>query len=158
MKFTKVIAAFVFLCGTASAGFAQTSATHDVTVVVPEFNMIAVSGNLTLTLGAPASPGGDPTPAVDAGSSYFVTTNATSKKVTVALDSAFPTGITLTAELTPVGSSTSAGAVTLSATAQDAVTGLGLVSGNAAIEYTASATAAAGTMSETRTVTYTLTD
>ena len=157
MKLTKVFAALVFLGATATASFAQVSASHDVTIVVPTVNAISVSGNLTLTLGAPASAGGDPTPAIDNSSQYFVTTNETGKKVTAALTSAYPAGITLEAQLTAVGASTSAGKVALTATAQDMVTGIGLVSGNGVIEYTASATSAVGPTSQTRTVTYTLT-
>ncbi len=157
MKLTKVIAALVFLGVTATASNAQTTDAHDVTIVVPTVNMIAVSGDLTLTLGQPAAPGGDPAPATSTGAQYLVTTNETGKKITAALSSNYSTGITLAVELIAVGSATSAGQVTLSATAVDVVTGIGLVSGSAAINYTASATSAVAPGSETRTVTYTLT-
>ncbi len=158
MKLTKVFAALVFLGAMAPTAFGQ-SATHDVTIIVPEFNVFDVSGNITLTLGAPASAGADPAPAVNNSSQYLVTTNATGKKITAAISSAYAAGITLEAELSAVGSSTSAGKVTLSSTAQDMVTGIGLVSGTGTIEYTASATAAVAPngAGETRTVTYTLT-
>lgn len=158
MRLTKVIAAFVCLGVTAIAANAQT-ASHDVTIVVPEFNVLAVSGNITLTLGAPAAAGADPTPAVNNASQYLVTTNATGKKITAQISSAYSAGITLEAELSAVGSSTSAGKVALTATAQDMVTGIGLVAGTGSIEYTASATSAVvpNGAGETRTVTYTLT-
>jgi hypothetical protein len=159
MKLTKVFAALVFLGATASASFAQV-ATHDVTIVVPVFNLFDVSGNVTRTLGAPVTAGNDPTPAVDNSSQYLVTTNETGKKITASLSSAYTTGITLEAELSAVGSSTSAGKLQLTAVAQDFVTGIGLVSGFGSIEYTASATAAVAPNApsgETRTVTYTLT-
>ena len=155
MKLTKVIAALVFLGATASASYAQ--ATHDVTIIVPTVNLIDVSGDVTLTLGAPPAAGADPAPDTDASSTYQVTTNETGKKITASISSAYNAGITLEASLSAVSGATSAGTVTLSTTAQDVVTGIGLVSGTGTITYTASATAAVAPVTQARTVTYTLT-
>lgn len=95
-------------------------------------------------------------------SSYSITTNAGTdgKKITARLNIAMPTGVTLLADVAaPSASSTSLGDVALTAADQDVVTGIEAVNAaNVTIGYTLQATIAAGVVSGSRTVTYTLTD
>jgi hypothetical protein len=159
MKITKLVVALAVSVCFVGTSYAQPSANHDVTIVVPEFNLISVSGSITMVLGAPLTAGGDPVDDVDATGSFSVTSNATaSKKITASLGGAYAAGISLSANLTGIG--TSAGPVALSTTAQDVVTGLSKVAGSGGITYTASATSAADPngAGETQTVTYTLTN
>ncbi len=157
MKIQKLVMALAMTVCFVGSSYAQT-ASHDVTIVVPEFNLISVSGDVTLTLGAPATAGAAPADATDNTGSFSVTTNATTaKKITASLGGAYASGISLSANLSGIG--TTAGSVALSTTAQDVVTGLTQVAGSGTIGYTATATAAAvPTAGETETVTYTLTN
>ena len=159
MNISKLVLALAVTVCFVGTSYAQPSASHNVTIQVPAFDLIAVSGDITLTIGAPAVVGDAPADDVDNSGSYSVTSNATaSKKITAALGGTYATGISLSANLTGLG--TSAGAVVLSTTAQDVVTGLSKVNGSGTITYTASATAAAdpNPSGETQTVTYTLTN
>lgn len=159
MKMTKLVLALAVSVCFVGTSYAQPAANHDVTIVVPEFNLISVSGSITMTLSAPANAGDAPGDAVNSSGSFAVTTNATTaKKITAALGGAYASGISLSANLTGLG--TSAGAVTLTTTAQDVVTALSNVAGSGGITYTASATSAASPNGggESQTVTYTLTN
>lgn len=144
--------------GIVGTSYAQSSFDQDVTIVVPDVNLVsASSGALTLTLSATA---GNNLSATDNTTTYDITTNGTSKKLTGQLDGAYASGISLALELTaPTGGSASQ--TTLSTTAQDLVTGVGQVAESGlSIDYTASATASASPngAGEMRTVTVTLTD
>lgn len=150
------LAALAFL---ALPAVAQT-ATQNVTIVVPEVELISVNDAAkTITFTTPTA--GNNFADATASSSYNLTVNTTNNKITGALSAAYATGITLKATLgAPTGAS-SAGAVTLGTTAVNLVTGVGTVAQTGlAIGYTASATAAAGPNGpgETRTVTFTITD
>jgi hypothetical protein len=71
------------------------SASQDVTVVVREVNSLSVSsGVVTLTVDA-ARPGAPPSVATDSTTTFNVTTNGIAKKITGALDAAYPEGIQL---------------------------------------------------------------
>ena len=156
MQYIKMLAIAVVFFGFANVSTAQVTANHNVTIVVPTFNLISVSGDVTITLGAPASAGSDPTDGTASGN-YSITTNVAGQKITAALSADYPTGITLTAGLTAVGGGTASSSA-LSTTAADLLTGIGAVSDTGTINYTASATAdAAPTGGVTRAVTYTLT-
>lgn len=144
--------------GVSSSVFGQNSFDQDVTIVVPDVNLIsASSGSLTMSLSATA---GNNLSASDNTTTYDITTNGTSKKLTGVLGSAYATGISLALELTaPTGGS--ATQVTLSTSAQDLVTGVGQVAESGlTISYSASATASAAPngAGELQTVTVTLTD
>lgn len=132
---------------------------QDITVSVSEINAISVSGNVTLNI-ASATAGSNPDPDADVSSTYNVTVNGASKKLSGSLDVLFSAGISLDALLTaPTGGT--ANVRTLSTTNQDLITGFGLVAETGlAITYTASVTpqAAPNGAGETRTVTITLTD
>ena len=136
------------------------AATQTVTFEVTAINEISVSGTPSLTVNA-AVAGSAPTAVTDTASTWAVTTNDNSvngMKVTVAIDLAMPSGVTLTANLTAPAGASSAGALTLATTAVDSVTGIKLLNESSlGITYQLSATAAAGVVaSASRTVTYTI--
>lgn len=146
----------------AAAAYAADSATQTVTFEVEEINEITVSGNPGPLVVNAATAGGAPVAATDNTTTYSVTTNETGKKITAGIDEAMPTGTTLTVQLAS-SLATSAGAVDISnATAGsvvDVVTALSTGTDSAqAISYTFSATAAAGVVSGTKTVTFTIAD
>jgi hypothetical protein len=86
------------------------------------------------------------------------TTNELSKKITVASDGAYST-YSLAVVATGVSGGSAAVSVALDDTdTHDFVTGVAETTGSCTIQYTASATAAAGDGSEAHNVTYTLTD
>lgn len=146
------------LVATGSA-FASDTTTQTVTFEVSAINEISVSGNPGALTVSTATAGSAPNAVSDASSSYAITTNETNRKITAAIDTAMPAGVTLTVSLAAPTGATSAGAVTLGTVAQDAVTGISTVneSGNT-ITYGLSATAAAGVQaSASRTVTLTIT-
>lgn len=121
----------------------------------------------TITIGAaPATlrisvavPGSDPA-AVTGTSTYTIRAGKANKpqKVSASLNTAMPTGVTLTVALTAPTGATTNGAVALDATVRDLV---GNITNTTAevenITYTLSATAAAGVVPfSTRTVTFTV--
>ncbi len=157
MKKSIVIAA-VLTVGLAGTSFAQSSFDQDVTIVVPDVNLIsASSGAVTLSLTATA---GNSLSASDNSTTYSITTNGTGKKLTGVLGGAYASGISLALELTaPTGGTASQ--TTLTTSAQDLVTGVGQVAESGlTITYSASATASAASngAGELQTVTVTLTD
>lgn len=146
----------------AAAAYAADSATQTVTFEVEAINEITVSGNPGPLVVNAATAGGAPVAATDSTTTYSVTTNQTGKKITAGIDTAMPTGTTLTVQLESLLAA-SAGSVDISnATAGsvvDVVTALSTGTDSAqAISYTFSATAAAGTVSGTKTVTFTIAD
>jgi hypothetical protein len=158
-SFKALAVAILVTAGFASPVFAQ-SDTQIVTIVVSDINEIAVSsGSLTLTINS-ATAGSAPDGDTDATTSYSITTNGSSKKITAALGVAYATGISLALTLGAPTGATSAGAKTLTTTAQDMVTGITkLAESGVSISYTASATAAAVSngAGEAQTVTLTVT-
>ncbi|MBD3334864.1 MAG: hypothetical protein GF355_05060 [Candidatus Eisenbacteria bacterium] len=130
---------------------------HTVTVTVTAISEVGITGgNITLTIDS-ATPGSDPDDATDATTCDLDwTTNESSQKITVATDLASP-NFTLSVEAINVTGGTSAGAVTLSTTAQDFVTGISTTTGSCDLSYTASANASDGTGTDVHTVTYTIT-
>jgi hypothetical protein len=133
------------------------SATQTVSYEVQAINQLSTSGSPSLVIST-ATAGSAPTQATASGS-YAITTNETARKITIQINSAMPTGVTLKATLTaPTASGTSAGAVTLTNSAQDAVNGISTVAESGlSIGYTLDATVAAGVVSAgTKTVTLTI--
>ncbi|MCO6441400.1 MAG: hypothetical protein J5I81_10005 [Nitrococcus mobilis] len=152
------IMALGLLWGTST--WAASSATQTATFEVTAINEISVSGNPgTLTINS-ATAGSAPDAASDSSTTYAVTTNETNKKITTAIDTAMPSGVTLTVDMTAPTGATSAGAVTLDTVEVDAVTGISSIDEQAlGITYQLSATADAGVVAQTsRTVTFTVTD
>jgi hypothetical protein len=153
----KFVVSFALLPLAASAVMAQT-ATHVLTFQVSAINQVSVTGTPSLTINA-AVAGSAPTLVTATGSTYSVTTNQSTAKITAAIDVAMPSGVTLSTTLTAPSGATSAGLKGLSATATDVVTGITkLNQAGLAITYQLEATALAGVVSSaTRTVTYTIT-
>jgi hypothetical protein len=145
------------LCGTA---FAATSATQQITYQVLAINAISVSGNPGALIINSAMAGYQPTAVSDASTTYAITTNGTDKRITGMLNAAMPSNTQLKAAITAPISGTSAGPVTLTASALNLVTGIGGVAQSGmTISYEFTATVASGVISSTqRTVTLTLAD
>ncbi len=142
------------------AAMAANSATQTITFEVQAINEISVSGNPAALIVSAATAGSQPNEVSNALTTYAITTNGTSKKITGALDAAMPSGVTLEANLAAPTVGTSAGDVALTAVAQDMVTGIAEVAdASSAITYTLGATVAAGVLaSDTCVVTYTIAD
>jgi hypothetical protein len=161
MRIATPFVATLLLLAFAGSALAQ-QATQSVTVSVQEINALSVSGPVSLNISSVSEAGAEPDAATHTTSSYGITTNGSNKKITGALSSAFPAGISVQVALAaPIGgSATSSGANLLGNTAQNLVTGLTRIRGTGlGISYTAQATvAAAPTAGETRTVTFTITD
>lgn len=155
MKFSSMLTlSALVLAGSASTAFAQT-ATQDVAFEVQAVNQLSVSGSPSLVIST-ATAGSAPTAATASGS-YSITTNETGKKITAQINTAMPSGVTLSVDPAAPSGGTKA-VVVLSTTAQDAVTGISTVNASGlALNYTLSATTAAGVVAaDTRTITYTL--
>jgi hypothetical protein len=148
-----IAATAIVAAGTAGA---QT-ATQSVTYQVAAINQVAVTGTPTLVVNS-ATAGSAPNAVTDATSTWAITTNGTAMKVTAAINTAMPTGVTLEADATAPTVGTSAGFKSLSTTATDVVTGITQVAGSAlTLSYRLTATLAAGVVaSASKTVTYTI--
>lgn len=146
------LALMTFVAGTAGAQ------TQTVTFAVDAINQIALSGSPSLTIST-ATAGSQPTSATSTGATWAVTTNTTNAKVTAALDSDMPAGLTLKVNVAAPSVGSSAGAVALTAAGVDVVTGVTKVAESGmAVTYTLDATVAVGVVaSGTRVVTYTVT-
>jgi hypothetical protein len=158
MNAGRILATVALLAGVATTASAQT-ATQDVTIAVSAISQIAVTGGAQSLTVNTATAGNAPT-AASVGVTWAITTNQNDQKITAEIDSPMPAGVTLTAQLAaPGGSSTSAGAVTLTTTAADVVNNIDTAQASGlTLQYTLAATTAAGVVaSTTRTVTYTIT-
>lgn len=147
-----VFAIFVFFQGVL---FAASTDTVTVTFVVQSVRDIDVSGNPgTLTV----SPGG--APATDSSTTYSVVTNESNQRISAALDSNMPTGLTLQASLQAPSGATSAGLQTLSTSSANLVTGISNVNQTGlTVTYSLTALVSAATApAATRIVTYTIGD
>lgn len=137
---------------------ASNAANQTVTYEVTAINEISVSGNpAALTVNA-AVAGSAPTLVSDATTTYAITTNQATRKITGILDTAMPSGVTLTVALAAPTGGTSAGDVTLTGTAADLVTVISTLNESGkTITYKLSATSAAGVIaSANKTVTLTI--
>jgi hypothetical protein len=142
----------------AAAGAAQAqTATQNVTYAVNAINQIAVSGSPTLTVST-ATAGSGPNAVTSSASTWAVTTNQTSRKLTASISSNMDTGLTLSLTAAAPAGATSAGKKALSTTAVDLVTGISQVAqGGMSLTFELAATLAAGVVaSSSRTVTYTI--
>lgn len=158
--FTAIIIALLLLLINTARGQSAT-ATQGLTLAVSPVTLIAVNGgSLSLTINAGTAGENALTAVNSTVSTYSITHNkGTVKKITGSLDSNLPTGISITANLASTKGS-SAGAVTLSTTAVDLVTGISKgADKNQTVTYNFQANADAGELaSVVKTVTYTLTD
>jgi hypothetical protein len=158
-------AVMFLLCVGAGAAAAQT-ATQTFQTQLDVVHAISVSGTPSTMRILAATPGTGLTSITDATSTYAITTNDTATTgtgvvITAAITSggALPTGETLTLALqAPGGGGTSAGAVTLTTSAQNVVTGITPQNASGrTITYVYSATVSAAPRNAvSRTVTLTL--
>jgi hypothetical protein len=140
----------------AASAQGQTS-TQSVAYNVNAINQIAVTGTPTLTINA-AVAGNAPTSVTATGSTWAVTTNQTGAKITASIPSNMPAGVTLSATMGAPAGGASAGALALSTVAVDLVTGITKLNATGlALDYQLDATAAAGVVTGTRIVTFTIT-
>ena len=152
-----VVGSLILMSGIAMAG---SSATQTVTYAVSAINEISVSGNPAALTVSTATAGSAPNSVSDATTTYAITTNGTGKKITGAINTAMPAGVTLTVNLTAPTGGTSAGATSLGTSASDLVTGITTLNESGkTITYSLSATSAAGVVSSaSKTVTLTVAD
>lgn len=153
----RIAAVAVIVAGVVATEANAQTATQVVTFEVQAINQIAVTGTPSLTISA-AVAGVAPT-SVSAAASYAITTNESNRKITAVLDADMPSGVTLSIDMAaPALNGSGQGVKPLSTGAQDLVTGISALNESGlAIEYTLSATSAAGVVaSDTRTVTFTV--
>ncbi len=156
---TKTIAAILTAGLVSINAFAADTATQTVTYEVTAINELSVSAaTASLTVNS-ATAGSAPNAATDASTSYAITTNEEGRKITGSINSAMPTGVTLSATLAAPTGATSGGKLALSTTAVDLVTGISTLNESGkTISYELAATSAAGVVpSATKTVTLTIT-
>ena len=159
-----LVAGWMTLAFAGIAGAASDTATHDVTVTLNEIVELEVTGgSITLTFSAPADPGDLPAAVTDATCALDWTSSVSSgsRAITAALSTVYTTGIVLKVTVTaPAGTNGSAAPqVTLSAVAQNVFTGVTSENcSGATLTYEASLTQMVDVTSETKTITYTLTD
>jgi hypothetical protein len=160
-RFAILLAVVAFGVLLAQPTFAQT-AQQTLTLTVGSVADIDVSGSaISLTVDTYTMGSENLTPATDASTTYRVLHNSsTAKKITAGIDAAVPSGTTLEVNLQS-SKGTGAGDVDISnaVTAVDVVTAIAKgADNNQLITYTFSATTAADPFSDTRVVTFTLTD
>jgi hypothetical protein len=131
--------------------------TQTVTFAVNAINQISFAGTPSLTV-TTATAGNDPTSAVDASSTWAVTTNQTGAKISASIPSVMGTGLTLKVNLVAPAAATSAGLTAVGTVAVDLVTAITKVKGSTlTATYQLDATPAAGVVaSSTKVVTYTI--
>ena len=158
MKKLVGLAVLAMLAGSAHMALSGTTATQTATYEVTSIDEISVSGNPgALTINT-AVAGSQPTDATDATTTYAITTNNSTRKITGKINTAMPANTSLKVTLVAPTGGTSAGQVTLSVTDQDLVTGITkLAESGKTITYVFSATLAAGIVaSASKTVTLTV--
>jgi hypothetical protein len=155
-----LLAVMILFFSVAGVAMAADSATQTVTYAVSAINEISVSGNPAAMTVSAATAGSAPNSVSDTSTTFAITTNGTNKKITGAINTAMPAGLTLTVGLDALTGSTSAGEVTLGTSAADLVTGISTLNESSkTITYGLSATSAAGVVtSANKTVTLTVAD
>lgn len=161
-KNVKSIIAAICASGILSIGqsaFAGPTATQTVTYEVQAINELSVSAATASLTVSSATAGSAPNVATDASTSYAITTNETNRKITGAINSNMPSGVTLSATLAAPTGGSSGGKLALSTVAVDLVTGISTLNESGkSISYELAATSAAGVVaSATKTVTLTIT-
>lgn len=152
--FPLYLLSFFFVDSTSAA----TTANATVTFTITALDAITVSGSPGPLVVNDAVAGNPPTADIDTATTYAVTTNNTSRRVTGRINTAMPTGLTLSVALAAPTGATSTGNITLTTTAVSLVTGITrLAQGALTITYQLAATVSAAQVSGlTRTVTYTI--
>jgi len=158
---TSLLFALALMGVLAGTAFAAASDTITVNYEVQAINELNIDdASVTLTVNS-ATAGAVPDQASDA-TTYDITTNcaADAKKITGALNTTMPGGLTLKANMTAPTGATSAGATTLTDVAANLVTLIdGVAEANIALAFTLDATIAAGVVgAASKTCTLTLTN
>jgi hypothetical protein len=160
----KILISVALVAGLATLTIASNIDTSTVTITFSEITEVDVTGNPTLTIVEPATPGDLPADQSDTSTTMAWTANVASgtKKITGKLDSTF-SGIDLSATVTVAGGcGSSAGSKTFTTSDQDFVTGItncntGTPGG--AITFTAHVTSMVAPYTSTqKVVTWTLTN
>ena len=143
-----------------SVAFAAESANQIVTFSVSVINEIAVSGNPSAMVVSAATAGSQPNEVADTSTTYSISSNGSNMKITGAIDTAMPSGVTLKINLAAPTGGSSAGNVSLGVNPSDLVSGTTKVAESGkAITYKLNAAVSAGVVvSANKTVTLTLTD
>lgn len=136
----------------------QFTASQAITFSISAINQIAFVGSPTLVI-VTAAAGAAPSSVTNATATWAVTTNQSGAKITASIPTVMPAGVTLSSSLTAPTGATSAGFKTLTTVAVDLVTGITKIAqGAMLVTYRLAATPAAGVVvSQSRTVTYTIT-
>jgi hypothetical protein len=159
MRITSKVLALtgVLAFGAAFQSAAAQSATQTVHFQVIPMSRIAVTGTTGPLVVTTATAGSAPTSASMGGSSYGITTNETNQKITAAIDTPMPAGMTLAVALAAPSGASSRGVMTLGTSSSDVVTGISAVSASALpITYTLNASSTAPIAPSSRTVTFTI--
>lgn len=151
---TLAIAASVFAAKDASA---QQTVQQVVSYEVAAVDQITVTGSPSLVINSATA--GSALNSATASGTYAVTTNGTNRKITAAIDTNMPAGVTLTVALGAPTGGNSSGTVTLTSVAQDVVTNITTVNESGlSISYGLSADITAGVIpAGNKTVSYTIT-
>lgn len=153
----RLLTSLVWLLVAAGIGLqAATTATATVSFTISSINSISVSGSPASLNISSATAGSQPSNAVDASTTYSVTTNNSNKSIIVSSASNFPTNTTLNIGLqAPSGAtSTPQNVSTVSSTLVTGITQL--VASGLTITYTFTATVAAAQATSAIVVTYTI--
>lgn len=153
----------ILVCGILSPALpvqAQQTGSQTITILVEDINEISISGgpgNLTINT---ASAGSQPDDETDSSTTYSLTTNCSSKKISGAINVNMPQGVTLQVNMAAPSGASSLGYVTLSSSPSDLVTGITKIHATGlTITYRLSATVSAGIVSlGSKKVTFTITD
>jgi hypothetical protein len=116
--------------------------------------MISISGNpSTLTINS-ATAGSQPNNATNSSTTYSITTVASGTTITGKLNANMPAGLTLKVQLQAPTGATSVGAVAMTTTAANLITGIGIIAlqTGLTITYTLSATVAAAPVASSSVV------
>jgi hypothetical protein len=163
-KIRKVLFVSLFIMAVAGTAFGASNDTITVNYEVLAVNELNIDGaSVTLTVDGAGTTAGSAPSATSDDTTYDITTNVANpavKKLTAAINTDMPTGLTLTLNATAPSTGLSAGAVTITHTAADVVTSIDAVAeSDINMSFGLSATVAAGTVaSATKTLTLTLTD
>lgn len=151
--FSIALASFFF----ASLSFGQANvATQQVSINVADIAVIAVQGNVNMTINAATA--GQAPDAATASATYALTTNGKNMKISAELDQDMPDGLTLYAEMGAPNGAKSKGKVALSDKGKDLVQQVTKVNASGlSLNYEAVATVEAEVANVVRTVTYTIT-
>jgi len=158
-QLTLAIATTVLLAGFGSGVASAQTDSSTVTYTVSPVTLIEIASDVSLTIDSVNSVGGGLANDTDS-TTYAITNNAGAKKLVGKLNAAMPDNTTLSLQASAPAGAASAGAVTLSNSNQDLVTGIGAVNQSGiSIVFTLSATVNAQLVNAgTKTLTLTLVD